>query len=130
MRISLTRLNTTAPVLKRSPRGSTTDKTSPRRRKSGRASLLKQTVIRNFINSPKHKKSKKETPRTLVNDFLGGGRLPLILYYHFQWRIQDFPEELAPTPQGGAPTYDFVIFSQELHEIERIWAPGGARRPP
>ena len=31
-----------------------------------------------------------------------------------QWRIQDFPEE-------GAPTYDFTKFSQELHEIKRIW---------
>ena len=26
---------------------------------------------------------------------------------------------------GGAPTYDFAKFSQKLHEIERIWAPGG-----
>ena len=43
-----------------------------------------------------------------------------------QWRIQDFPEEGVPTPRG-APTYDFAIFSQKLHEIERIWAPRGAR---
>ena len=43
-----------------------------------------------------------------------------------QWRIQDFPEEGAPTPRGrGAPTYDFANNSQKLHEIERIWAPGG-----
>ena len=35
-----------------------------------------------------------------------------------QWRIQDFPEE-------GAPTYDFAKFSQKLHEIERIWTPRG-----
>ena len=41
-----------------------------------------------------------------------------------QWRIQDFPEEGAPTP-AGAPTYDFAKFSQKLHESERIWAPGG-----
>ena len=26
---------------------------------------------------------------------------------------------------GGAPTYDFAKFSQKLHEIKRIWAPGG-----
>ena len=45
----------------------------------------------------------------------------------FQWRIQDFPEEGAPTPRGGAPTYDFAKFSPKLHEIERIWTPGGAR---
>ena len=37
-----------------------------------------------------------------------------------------FPEEGAPTLQG-APTYDFAKFSQKLHEIERIWTPGGAR---
>ena len=26
---------------------------------------------------------------------------------------------------GGVPTYDFAKFSQKLHEIERIWTPGG-----
>ena len=45
-----------------------------------------------------------------------------------QWRIQDFPEEGAQTPQG-APTYDFAKFSQKLHEIERIWTGGGGSRP-
>ena len=44
--------------------------------------------------------------------------------YSQQWRIQDFPEAGAPTPRGG-PTYDFAKFTQKLHEIERIWAPGG-----
>ena len=43
-------------------------------------------------------------------------------------------------PQGGAkslggPTYDFAKFSRKLHEIERIWVPGGGgggrpSRPP
>ena len=33
------------------------------------------------------------------------------------------------SPQGGAPTYHFARFSQKLHEIERIWAPGGGTRP-
>ena len=42
-----------------------------------------------------------------------------------QWRIQDFPEVGAPTPQGRALTYDFAKISQKLHEIERIWTPGG-----
>ena len=33
-------------------------------------------------------------------------------------------------PRGGgtnsnSPTYDFAKISQKLHEIERIWAPGG-----
>ena len=26
---------------------------------------------------------------------------------------------------GGAPTYDFAKFPPKLHEIERIWTPGG-----
>ena len=43
-----------------------------------------------------------------------------------QWLIQDFPEEGAPTPQGGTPTYDFAKYSQKLHEIEKIWTPRGA----
>ena len=46
-----------------------------------------------------------------------------------QWRIQDFPEEGAPTLQAGEPTYDFAKFSQKLHEIERIWTPRGGARP-
>ena len=51
--------------------------------------------------------------------------------YLNQWRIQDFPEEGAPTPRGGgAPTYDFAKISQKLHEIERIWTPGGGARVP
>ena len=47
-----------------------------------------------------------------------------------QWRIQDFPEERAPTPPGGGPTYDFAKFSPKLHEIERILARGASLRPP
>ena len=47
--------------------------------------------------------------------------------YAIQWRIQDFPEEGLPTLQG-APTYDFAKISQKLHEIERIWTPGGASK--
>ena len=44
----------------------------------------------------------------------------------YQWWIQDFPEEGAPTPRGGgAPTYDFAKFSQKQHEIERISTGGG-----
>ena len=45
-----------------------------------------------------------------------------------QWWIQNFPEEGAPTLRG-APTYDFMKFSQKLHEIERLWAPRGERVP-
>ena len=45
------------------------------------------------------------------------------------WRIQDFPEEGRQLP-GGASTYDFAKFYQKLHEIERIWTPGGASLAP
>ena len=36
----------------------------------------------------------------------------------------------ANSPGGGAPTYEFVEFSQKLHEIERIWTPRGASPAP
>ena len=36
-----------------------------------------------------------------------------------------FPRGGSANFPGGAPTYDFAKFSQKLHEIERIWAPGG-----
>ena len=48
----------------------------------------------------------------------------------FQWRIQDFPEEGAPTSRGGAPTYDFVNFHRKLHENEEIFAAGGGGERP
>ena len=40
-----------------------------------------------------------------------------------------FPEMGAPT-FGGAPRYDFAKFSQELHEIKRIWTSWGVLRAP
>ena len=40
----------------------------------------------------------------------------------FQWRIQDFSQEGAPTPKVGVLTY---FFGWKLHENERIWTPGG-----
>ena len=41
-----------------------------------------------------------------------------------QWLVQDFPEV--------GPTFDFAKKSPKLHEIERIWTPGGdvLRAPP
>ena len=45
-----------------------------------------------------------------------------------------FPRGGRANPRGGggseewgvgAPTYDFAKFFQKLHEIERIWTPGG-----
>ena len=52
------------------------------------------------------------------------------MYRGMQWRIQDFPEEGAPTPGGGAPTYDFVNFCRKLHENEEILAARGGRASP
>ena len=37
----------------------------------------------------------------------------------------EFPRGGGANSPGGAPTYDFAKFSQKLHEIEIIWAPGG-----
>ena len=39
-----------------------------------------------------------------------------------------FPRGGGANSPGGAPTYDFVKISQKLHEIERIWTPGGGGR--
>ena len=39
-----------------------------------------------------------------------------------QWRIQDFPEEGAPTLKTAII---LQFFCQKLHENERIWTPGG-----
>ena len=36
-----------------------------------------------------------------------------------------FPRGGAANSPGGVPTYNFPKFSQKLHEIERIWTPGG-----
>ena len=49
---------------------------------------------------------------------------------HIQWRIQDFPEEGAPTHRWGAPEYDFIQISRKLHEIIGNSIPGGRPLPP
>ena len=36
-----------------------------------------------------------------------------------------FPRGGGANSPGGAPTYDFANFPRKLHEIERIWTPGG-----
>ena len=41
-----------------------------------------------------------------------------------------FPRGGGANSPGGAPTYDFAKFSQKLHEIERIWTPGGGGARP
>ena len=52
-----------------------------------------------------------------------------LLTKRMQWRIQDFPEEGAPTPRG-APTYNFANFPQKLHEIEKFEPGGGGASVP
>ena len=49
----------------------------------------------------------------LFNDTSGGSRIS--------------PRRGRQLP-SGAPTYDFVKISQKIHEIERIWTPGGGGR--
>ena len=36
-----------------------------------------------------------------------------------------FPRGGGANSPGGTATYDFAKIFQKLHEIERIWAPGG-----
>ena len=38
-----------------------------------------------------------------------------------------FPRGGGANSPGGVPTYDFAKISQKVHEIERIWTPGGVR---
>ena len=47
----------------------------------------------------------------------------------YRWRIQDFPKVGAPTPQVDVKSYYLAIFSQILHETERILTPKRARIP-
>ena len=52
---------------------------------------------------------------------------PYILkLYSTQWRIQDFPQGVAPTPKSAII---FQFCSQKLHENERIWTPRGGACP-
>ena len=36
-----------------------------------------------------------------------------------------FPRGGCANSPGGAPAHNLAKFSQKLHEIERIWTPGG-----
>ena len=86
-------------------------------------------VFRPKTPTPPRKAEDPRTPETPNNT--PPGRVLCTVLVTFQWRIQDFPEEGAPTPRGGGATYDFAKFSQKLHEIERIWtATGGASLTP
>ena len=59
------------------------------------------------------------------------GRVPPPLVQFLHYRSHAVADPGFPRGGGanspGEPTYDFAIFSQKLHEIERIWARGGRR---
>ena len=62
-----------------------------------------------------------ESPVSAPHQLKSGSTTDTVLFakfYRYQWRIQDFPEV-------GVPRYNFAKFPQKLHEIERIWTPGG-----
>ena len=41
-----------------------------------------------------------------------------------------FPRAGGANSPGGGRTYEFATFPPKLHEIERIWTPGGVPRAP
>ena len=48
---------------------------------------------------------------------------------HPQWRFQDFREGVGALSLRGAPGYEFIKFSQKLHEIEKHLAAMGGGAP-
>ena len=72
-----------------------------------------------------------------ISQVMGASTLPncppKFLHFHtfsaksnlWQWRIQDFPEEGAPTPKVGAPTYYLVKNFPKTTWKWRIWAHRG-----
>ena len=56
--------------------------------------------------------------------------LKVILTDSSQWRIQDFPEERAPTPQGGANIRYFPKTCMKLKEFGPRWGGGRVPRAP
>ena len=57
-----------------------------------------------------------------------------VLLIPFQWRIQDFPEEGALTPEeGGYQPIIWSIFPENCMKMKKFWARGGdacPSRPP
>ena len=54
--------------------------------------------------------------------------VPLI-FNGLQWRIQDFPEEGALTPEGGRQPIIWSIFPENCMKMKKFWARGGGTRP-
>ena len=46
-------------------------------------------------------------------------------YVYYQWRIQDFPEEGAPTPQGGRQHTILPKFPKNCMKLKEFGPPGG-----
>ena len=46
----------------------------------------------------------------------------------FQWQIQDFPEEEAPTPGGRQPII-WPIFPKNCMKMKKFWARSGGTHP-
>ena len=46
-----------------------------------------------------------------------------------QWRIQDFPEEGAPTLRGGRQDTILLKFPENCMKLKKIRPPGGGARP-
>ena len=49
--------------------------------------------------------------------------------YTIQWRIQDFPEEGAPTPRGGRQHTILPHFPKNCMKLKEFGPPGGGARP-
>ena len=59
----------------------------------------------------------------------GLGLEPRMMKFYVTRGGSRIPRRRGRQPSGGAPTYDFVKFSEKLHEIEKILDHrGGARR--
>ena len=55
--------------------------------------------------------------------------LHLPIYDTIQWRIQDFPEEGAPTPQGGRQHTILLNFRKNCMKLKEFGPPGGGAHP-
>ena len=76
---------------------------------------------------------RQKIPRKFFVQDLRPSILVIWIYNRSQWRIQDFPEEGAPTPGGGgALTYNFAKFPKNFPKNcmkLKEFGPPGARVP-
>ena len=89
----------------------------------------------NWFNARRCSRQKKAVTTLLSSD----GHTPLLSFRWYrdpvdelsttQWRIQDFPEEGAPTPGGGHHPIIWPIFPENCMKMKKFWARGGRRVP-